>query len=154
MDDYESHPFENEISGKGFKHQNTLNFSPVFQHMCHVTKKTGQESSLKNWVIISAFSSLICYHCGSRLLTTRLCRFLCEKDGIFEALSTTAQGWNFVGWKRKDVRWSLLTGDISTNINRFDLCSKVDSLRMEIYGNIIRKAQWDFLCISITSHRP
>lgn len=129
-------------------------FLSSFQRMCHVTKNTGQESSLKNWVIISAFSSLICYHCGSRLLTTRLCRFLCEKDGIFEALSTTAQGWNIVGWKRKDVRWSLLTGDISTNINRFDLCSKVDSLRMEIYGNIIRKAQWDFLCISITSHRP
>lgn len=81
-------------------------------------------------------------------------RFLCEKDGIFEALNTTAQAWSFVGWKREDVRWSLLTGDIPTNINRFDLYSKVDTLRMEIYGNIIYKAQWDFLCFSITSHTP
>ena len=128
-------------------------FLSSFQHMCHVSEK--------NWPGIQP-QKLGHHLCNFKpdLLSLRLpasdnafVSILCEKDGIFETRNTTARAWNFVGWKRKDVRWSLLTGDIPT-INRFDLCSKVDTLRIDIYGNIIYKAQWDFLCFSITSHTP
>lgn len=66
-------------------------------------KKLGQESSLKNFIFKPDLLSLQ----------------LPASDNAFVSIVKKVELW-----KRKDVRWSLLTGEVPTNINRFDFLFK------------------------------